>query len=434
MPLIKRLIPKQATASAGSEILTLSDSKGWLFGEAETPASKAMKISAVNRCVEIRSDAIAVLPIYFLDSNTRKRIENHPLDRLLNVRPNEAMTPYAYRKFIEVNRSLRRAGYAWIRRDRMSGEPVELIPLMDEHTWPEIDMERGKLVFKTWLPWVGKGYTIDADDMLYYPGLTSDGIHPVSIMERARLTIDTASNMEKYSNSFYAHGGRPSGVLKTATDLGGTVAAGKYAGQTKKDAVRAEWERLYSSSANAFRTAVLDNGLEYQTVTMNNSDAQFIESKELSIADIARFWGVPLHKLYTGKQSYSSNEANGIDFAVDTLTPNIKVYEDEDSYKLLTPTAIMDGVLIRRNMMAYLRGDSASRGTWYKTMREIGAYSVNDVLAYEDLPAVPGGDTRNASLNYIPLELFEELSVARNAGGETLLEGLKKWLGAAGPD
>lgn len=430
MPLIKNLSSK-SSGNTVSEGLTLQDSSGWLLGESETAASRAMKISAVNRCVEIRSDAVAVLPIYFLDGKTRERIENHPLDHLLNVRPNEAMTPFAYRKFVDVNRTLRGAGYAWIRRNR-NAEPIELIPLMAENTWPEIDTETGKLTFRTWLPWTGKGYILDAEDVLHYPGYTSDGIHSVSVLERARMTIETAANMQQYQHSFYAHGGRPSGILKTATDLGGAVQNGKYAGQTKKDAIRAEWERLYSSSSKSFRTAVLDNGLEYQTVTMNNSDAQFIESKASSVEDIARFFGVPLHKLYTGKQSYSSNEANGIDFVVDTLAPAVKPYEDEDSYKLLTVTAQKANVKIRRNMMAYLRGDSASRGTWYKTMREVGAFSANDILALEDLPNVPGGDSRYASLNYVPLELFEALSQARNAGGETLLESLKKWLGAAG--
>ena len=48
-------------------------------------------------------------------------------------------------------------------------------------------------------------------------------------------------------------------------------------------------------------------------------------------------------------------------------------------------------------------------------MREIGAYSINDILALEDLPDVPGGDERYASLNYIPADLFRELSVNRNA-------------------
>ena len=76
------------------------------------------------------------------------------------------------------------------------------------------------------------------------------------------------------------------------------------------------------------------------------------------------------------------------------------------------------GLEIRRNMMAELRGDFTSRGAWYRTMREIGAYSVDDIMDLEDRPAVPGGKSRYASLNYVPLELFEELSINRNRAGK----------------
>ena len=51
-------------------------------------------------------------------------------------------------------------------------------------------------------------------------------------------------------------------------------------------------------------------------------------------------------------------------------------------------------------------------------MHDIGAYSVNDILALEDKPKVPGGDVRLASLNYVPLDKFEELSMARNLNKE----------------
>ena len=37
----------------------------------------------------------------------------------------------------------------------------------------------------------------------------------------------------------------------------------------------------------------------------------------------------------------------------------------------------------------------------YRILREIGVYSPNDICALEDLPPVPGGDTRYNSLNYI---------------------------------
>ena len=78
------------------------------------------------------------------------------------------------------------------------------------------------------------------------------------------------------------------------------------------------------------------------------------------------------------------------------------------------------GLQIRRNMMGELRGDWAARAAWYKAMREIGAYSIDDIRALEDLQDVPGGAERYASLNYVPADVFRQLSLNRNqpAGGE----------------
>ena len=64
-------------------------------------------------------------------------------------------------------------------------------------------------------------------------------------------------------------------------------------------------------------------------------------------------------------------------------------------------------------MKAFLRGNTAAQAVWYRTLHELGAYSVNDILALEDRPAVPGGDARYASLNYVPLEEWAELSRRR---------------------
>ena len=40
-------------------------------------------------------------------------------------------------------------------------------------------------------------------------------------------------------------------------------------------------------------------------------------------------------------------------------------------------------------------------------------------LELEDLPDVEGGGERYASLNYVPLSLWRELSVNRNQGGDS---------------
>ena len=162
--------------------------------------------------------------------------------------------------------------------------------------------------------------------------------------------------------------------------------------------------------------AVLDLGLKYQPISMTNSDAQFVESNEVRVADVCRFFGVPLHLVYAGKQSYQSNEQNGIEYVNYTLLGYETQWGQEDSYKLLLPGERDKGLRIKRELKVFLRGDSAAQSAWYRAMREISVYSANDIRGLEDLPAVPGGDSRYSSLNFIPLEDFAELSRLRAAG------------------
>ena len=214
------------------------------------------------------------------------------------------------------------------------------------------------------------------------------------------------------------NGGQPSGVLQVESDISGYMDVPQEDGSVKKvpmkDVVRAEWEKYNSGPGNAGRVAILDNGMSYHAISISQRDAQFVENAELTVRDIARFFGVPLYKLQEGKQSYNSNEQNAIEYITGTLHPIVTQYEQEATEKLLTPRETAQGLEIRMNMMAELRGDSSSRGSWYSTMHQLGAYSVNDILALEDMPDVEGGDEHVASLNYVPLALWRELSVERN--------------------
>ena len=161
--------------------------------------------------------------------------------------------------------------------------------------------------------------------------------------------------------------------------------------------------------------AILDLGLKYTPIAATNADAQFIESKEISIRDLCRFFGVPLHFLGEGKQAYSSNEQQAIEYVTRTLNPIVTQYEEEQTWKILAKSQVDRGLELRINLMAELKGDTASRASWYKNMREMGVFSTNEIRALEDIPDVAGGDTRYASLNYVPLENFQELSLNRNS-------------------
>ncbi len=330
------------------------------------------------------------------------------------------MTPFIRKKVLETSRQVNGNGYDWIVRDPRTGRITELIPVPGHLVQPWRDLG-GRVWYTVTHPWTGEPMVLPNEDVCHYKAATRDGLTGVATLRRASETIASARAQQQYERSFYESGGQPSGVLQTDSDLGGYAKGPDGKVLTRKDGsavrlkdqLRSEWEKIHAGPSNSHRLAILDLGLKYTPIAASNADAQFIESKEISVRDIARYFGVPLYKLQEGKQAYGSNEQNAIEYVVSTLHPIVTQYEEEMTWKLLTESQVDAGLEIRINMMAELRGDTAARGQWYKDMLQEGPFSVNDVRALEDLPDVPGGQHRRASLNYVPLEDWPELSRLR---------------------
>lgn len=407
-------------------LLTLENTNGWQGWASEDVVAlsrdKAMKLSTVSRCVELRANAVAMLPVYIMSESTKERLHNHHLGPLLWGPPNEAMTRFDYERLMQTNLDLSGNAYAWINRDGRTGHPEELISLIPTNVTPYLDAA-GALWYVYTNPRTGEITKLDPEDVLHYKAYSQDGITGVSILRRASMAISTGLAAQQYQDDLYANGGRPSGVLKTETDLDGKpdvpikTAKGETELVSRKELIRREWEKVHSGPGKGFRTAVLDLGLDYTPIAMNNADAQFVESEEYRVADVARFFGVPLYLLNAGKQAYSSNEQNSIDFVKHTVLPLVVQREQEDSWKLLLPKERAEGLRIKRELKQLLRGDTAAQAAWYKAMREVSVYSPDDIAALEDLPSVPGGASRYASLNYVPLEDWQELSRIRAMHG-----------------
>ena len=410
------------SAGASQQLLSLLSKEGWPFPEDGVGMSRdrAMKISTVNRCVEVLSNSMAVLPIYIMNEATKERLPNHRLGKVLWGRANEAMTSYDYTRLLLNNEILRGNAYALIYRDRSSGDPVELIPLPPDYVDIFVDPS-GKLWYVFTHPLTGVVTWLRPEDVLHYKAYSEDGIQGISILRRASTTLDTAQSAQLYENSVWRNGGQPSGVLTTDSDLGGMVPDPQDPAKTinRKDLLRREWERIHRGPDNAFRLAVLDLGLKYQPISMTNADAQFVESNDVRVADVCRFFGVPLHLAFAGKQSYQSNEQNGIEYVTYTLLGYETQWGQEDSYKLLLPGERRGNLRIRRELKVFLRGDSAAQAAWYQAMRLNGAYNANEIRALEDLPAILGGESYYASLNYVPLDQFRVLSTIRASGGQS---------------
>lgn len=418
--LAKARSPTQMSANI-SRVLTLDSTDGWFGTDTALGMSRdrAMKISTVNRCVEVLSTSMAVLPVFVIDESTHERVKEHRLNQVLGDRANEDMTQFDFRRLMLNNELLKGNAYAWINRDPRTGYPVELVALPPDHVTIYVEPS-GMLWYIYTNPRTGEMTRLHQTDVLHYKAYSTDGIRGISVLKRAAQTMIAAESAAKYETSVYQNGGRPSGVLTAEADLGGKVTVRDSAGNeetiTKRERIRREWDRIHRGPDNAFRLAVLDNGLKYQPISMSNADAQFVESKEVRVADLCRFFGVPLHLVYAGKQSYNSNEQNAIEFVKYTLLGYSTQWQQEDTYKMLLPSERRRSLRVKHELKVFLQGDTTAQAAWYRTMREIGAYNADEIRALDDRPAIPGGASYYASWNYGPLDRFVELSIARALG------------------
>ena len=180
--------------------LSLAEPDAWSLGLDVSSTDAAMKLSAVNACIEILSNSMAKLPVFIMDSQTKKHLA-HPLLKLLTERPNEAMVPSVFMKLIESNRLVSGNGYALIVRDRSNARPRELIPLTPSAVQPYLD-DYGKLWYVYTDPKSGDRRKLSQFDILHLKAYTKDGVNGISVLARAAETVKSARMAQQYEGKF----------------------------------------------------------------------------------------------------------------------------------------------------------------------------------------------------------------------------------------
>jgi HK97 family phage portal protein len=173
--------------------------------------------------------------------------------------------------------------------------------------------------------------------------------------------------------------------------------------EDQAEAVKGRWKSKVSGLARAHETAILDAGLKFQSMTMPNSDAQFLESRIFQTGEVGRIFGVPAFLLGMTEKSTSWGtglEQQATGWVVFDLGPQWLAPTEQRITKELTGS----GVYAKYSAQGLMRGDSTARAAFYRVMREVGAFSANDILELEDRPGIgPDGDTRLQPKNMDPL-------------------------------
>jgi len=354
----------------------------------------ALYNTALSACVRLLSETVATLPLHVIrQQNGRREVDNaHPVAQLLR-RPNAEMDPVQFRETLMAHVLTWGNAYAEIEYNG-AGVPVRLWPLLPDRTAP-YRSNGGILFYSTTIQ--GKTYQLPAENVFHLTGLGFDGIVGYSPVRMHREALGLALATEEFGASWFGSGSRPSGVLSHP----GVLSEG-----AKKN-LKASWNSEHSGLSNANRVAILEEGLKWQQIGIPPEDAQFLETRKFQVEEVARMYRVPLHLIQHMEKSTSWGtgiEELGQGFVTYSLQTWLVRWEQRIQSRLI-PARDQGTYYVKHSVEGLLRGDSIKRAEYYSKMWNLGAFSINDILALEDKNPIEGGDARFIPLNVQPLDM-----------------------------
>ena len=353
----------------------------------------AMQNSAVYACVRILAESIASLPLHvyaYRDGGGKERVPNHPLYYLLHDAPNSEMTSFNFRESSMAHLLLWGNAYAQIVRDH-AGRILSIYPLQPNRMTVERD-DTGEIVYWYTMtagenPNVTKTGQIKLHkrDILHIPALGFNGVIGFSPIAMARNAIGVSIACEEFGAKFFENDARPSGILMHP----GTI--------RQPEKLRDSWQSAFSG-VNHGKTAVLEEGIKYETISIPPDDAQFLDTRKFQLTEIARIFRVPPHMLADLERATFSNVTQlSLEFVMYTLTPWIVRWEQALNKSLLLPSE-RGKFFVKFNVDGLLRGDYETRMRGFSTAIQNGIISVNEVRELEDMNPLTDAEGGNLHL------------------------------------
>lgn len=390
--------------------LSLTDEKAWdhtlwnlrgsqsVSGETVTEET-ALTYSAVWNAITLISGTIGSLPLHLMrpDGRNQKQATDHKLYDVLHTKYNPYMTAMAGRECLAAHILAWGNGYAE-KVFNGYGEIVELWPIPPNRTTPK--MQDSKLMYEIKIP-NGETVILPREKILHVPGVGFDGFVGYSVIAMARKSIGLGMAMETFGSHFFGQGTHPGIVVSHPNQLSADAHANLKKALTD----------TYSGLGQSHRLMLLQEGMKIEKVTISPEDSQFLESRQFQITDVARWFGLPPHKLKDlTKSSFNNIESEQSSYVIDCLLPWCVRFEQNYQAQLLTERERREGYYFKHILEGLLRANAKDRAEFYSKLFNIGVMTQNEIRSKEDLNPNPDplADELFVPLNMVPISLLKE--------------------------
>ncbi len=315
----------------------------------------ALKASALYAVVKVLAETMGTMPLkMFREGGKLGRLPapDHPLDEVIRYQPNTWQTAVEFWEMMIFHATLRGTAYAQI-VPGARGAVDQLWPLHPDRVRVERLPDRS-LRFRTSNPHPPfEQQILLQEEVFRIPGLSSDGVSGIKVIDVAADAIGLGLAADTYAAR----------VFSNKLNIGGfLVHPGKLSPDAQKRLITALAEKT-AGADNAHRPVVLQEGFKFERGTDNAKNSQLLEARKYQVAEIARFFRVPLHMLDIDDQTNRATvEAQAIDFVKYTLRPWGRRIEQAIRRDLIVKPDVFRA---KYNFEGLLRGDSADRADYF---------------------------------------------------------------------
>ena len=385
--------------AVGSELFEAYEH--WGMSDSGVPVNTwtSMQHGPVMACVSILAEDVAKIPLDVFtrqDDGGKKPATNHPLHRILRD-PNNWQTRLEFVEMMQAGLVLTGNAYAVLLRDAR-GRPLQLIPVHPDRVtlyeapggeWFYLVTRNGlhEMAVLRDVP-----ILVPQEDVFHLRWLSQwNSLLGSRRIWMAREPIGLGMGLEQHQARFTGQGARVGGALKTDGKLS----------KEAREMLKSEWQKNQAGPRNSGATAVLEQGLEWQQVGLTMVDAQWIESREFQLREVARVFQLPPYKLgIMGSDSGPSMVQQGQEY----LNGPISGYCERWKAKL-EKFFDLDGeeTFVSFDYEHFLKADIQTRFA-AKRLAVGGPWmSPNEARRGEELPNVPHGDDVLQGSNMVPL-------------------------------
>ena len=345
-------------------------------------------LSSALACIELVSSAIASLPPGITADGPSGQVPAPPTATAwaLLARPNRWQSWPSFMAGMVASILLRGNSLSIIRRDGR-GAVVGLVPARWD--WLTVSVIAGaagqpRLAYDLTTETeqtraLGlRGRYLD-DEVLHIRGRSDDGLIGRSVLDRASAVFHEGADLSTIAGSLWRNGMRPGAVLE--------LPKGVKLSDAAHTRLKIDITSAYGGASNAGLTPVLEDGATLKTAAMTSADAQFLQSREFSVAEVARLFNVPLGLLAPGSgvQPY---EAMMAAFAQTCLAPIVATIEGE-----FNEVALPAGMRLSLDLGGLQRGNFSGQVAALCAATQSGIITGNDARAALGWPPHPDGNT-----------------------------------------